>query len=133
MVDNIIAILGSLGTFIGVYTLYVKATGKNKVDIGAVVNTQIQVILKDKDGTIGRLETRLTETNKKNDDLEDKMNKLNDKFETLLMQRIEDKSTITRLTSELADEMRDKDYWKRLYEEMKEKYEDMKRRFKDEH
>lgn len=119
MVDNIIAVLGSIGTLIEAYTLYVKATGKNKVDIGAIVNSQIELLLKDKDGTIGRLETRLTEVNEKNDELNGKYNELNKKVEKLLMQRIEDKSTITRLTTELADAMRDKNYWKQKYEDLK--------------
>lgn len=126
MFVNLITLLGSIGSLLGALTLYMKAVGKNKTDISAIVNEQIKLILENKDGTIGRLESNLNEVNVKYD-------KLNDKVEVLLHERAEDKSTISRLTNELSDEVRDKNYWKKLYEDMKEKYEELKRRFKDEH
>lgn len=112
MLVNIIALIGSVGSLLGAYTLYVKAVGKNKTDIGAIVNEQIKFILEDKDGTIGSL---------RND-----LDALNEKVERLLVERAEDKSTISRLTAELADAIRDKNYWKNLYQ-------DLKRRMDNEH
>lgn len=133
MFQNILAVLGLVGGLLGGWATYVSAKGKNKTDIGAIVNEQIKTILADKDKAIVNKDQDITDlkddneqTKKEMNELRETVDKLNDKVEKLLLKRIEDQSTIGTLTSdlkqktiELANMIIDRDYWKAKYEKLK--------------
>lgn len=122
MFNYFIAGLGSIGSLLGAYAVYVTATGKNKTDIGAIVNEQINTILKTKDTDIATLRTDLK-------DLKTLVDTLNSKIEDLTSERLKDKTTINALTFELEqktieveaktialNEMTiDRDHWKNMF------------------
>lgn len=133
MFQNILAVLGLVGGLLGGWATYVSAKGKNKTDIGAIVNEQIKTILADKDKAIVNKDQDITDlkddneqTKKEMNELRETVDKLNDKVEKLLLKRIEDQSTIGTLTFdlkhktiELANMIVDRDYWKEKYEKLK--------------
>ena len=126
MFQNILAVLGLAGGLLGAYATYVAAKGKNKTDIGAIVNDQIKTILANKDRDIDDLKEDNETTKKEMKDLRVTVKELNEKVEQLLLKRIEDEKTIGTLTFdlkqktiELASMIADRDYWKAKYEKLK--------------
>lgn len=133
MFQNVLAILGLVGGLLGGWATYVSAKGKNKTDIGAIVNEQIKTILENKDKDIENKDQDITELKEDNEQtkkdmnkLRDTVDKLNDKVEQLLLKRIEDQSLIGSLTfelkqktSELINVTFDRDHWKEKYEKLK--------------
>lgn len=133
MFQNVLAVLGLAGGLLGAYATYVAAKGKNKTDIGAIVNEQIKTILATKDKDIASRDEDIDELKQDNESTKKEMNdlritvkELNAKVEQLLLKRIEDEKTIGTLTFELkqktielASMIADRDYWKSKYEKLK--------------
>lgn len=126
MFQNVLAVLGLAGGLLGAYATYVAAKGKNKTDIGAIVNDQIKTLLANKDKDIDDLKEDNETTKKEMKDLRVTVKELNEKVEQLLLKRIEDEKTIGTLTFdlkqktiELASMIADRDYWKAKYEKLR--------------